>query len=248
MIEVIDLSTGYGEREVLQDISFEVSDGEILGVVGPNGAGKTTLLKCVDWLIRPWRGSVRIDGKDVKGASRARQIGYVPQITDDVPAVLVFDAVLMGRRPYFSWRPSEKDVESAWNIVELLGLEELAMRRLSDLSGGERQKVIIARALAQEPSVMLLDEPTSNLDIKHQIEIMELLRSYGKKGTSVMVAMHDLNMAVRYCDKLLMLKDGRIYGYGGREIISEKTIREVYGIGARIREDEDGMWIIPEML
>ncbi len=238
MLEVRGVSVSYGSREALKDVSFEVRENEVLGVIGPNGAGKTTLLKCIDGIIKPKKGKILVDGEENREI--AKRISYVPQISESVPSVLVFDAVLMGRKPYMSWRPSYNDIERTWEVIDMLGID--AMRRLAELSGGERQKVIIARALAQEPEILLLDEPTSNLDIKHQVEIMDLLKKQERK---TIIAMHDLNMAVRYCDRLLMLNKGRVYSCGGKEILSEESIREVYGINAKIKKDEDGIWIIP---
>ncbi|MDY6985264.1 MAG: ABC transporter ATP-binding protein [Candidatus Thermoplasmatota archaeon] len=238
MLEVLGVSVSYGSREVLKDVSFEVKENEVLGVIGPNGAGKTTLLKCIDGIIKPKKGKIMVDGEENRDV--AKRIGYVPQISDSIPSVLVFDAVLMGRKPYMSWKPGYRDIERTWEVIDMLDID--AMRRLVELSGGERQKVIIARALAQEPEILLLDEPTSNLDIKHQVEIMDLLKKQKRK---TIIAMHDLNMAVRYCDRLLMLNKGRVYSFGGREILSKESIREVYGINAKIKEDEDGTWIIP---
>lgn len=246
MLEVSGLSAAYGGREVLRNVSCEVRDGEILGVIGPNGAGKTTLLKCIDGLINPEKGEIRINGRDADGLDTAKVIGYVPQVTESAPSVLVFDAILMGRKPYMGWRPSSDDLDCAWNVIGELGIEDLAMRRLHELSGGERQKIFIARALAQDPQILLMDEPTSNLDIKHQVEIMELLGEHARNGLSVMVAMHDLNMALRYCDRFLMLKEGRVFCYGGREVLSADRIREIYGVGVMVKEDQDGVWIIPD--
>jgi iron complex transport system ATP-binding protein len=247
MLEVSGLSAAYGSRKVLRDISFEVRDGEILGVIGPNGAGKTTLLKCIDGLICPEKGRIRINGRDTDGLDIAKLIGYVPQVTESAPSVLVFDAILIGRKPHMGWRPGADDRECAWSVIRELGVEDLAMRRLHELSGGERQKIFMARALAQEPQILLLDEPTSNLDIKYQVETMELLREHARSGLSVVVAMHDLNMALRYCDRFLMLKEGRVFCYGGREILSADRIREVYGVGVMVKEDQDGAWIIPDV-
>jgi iron complex transport system ATP-binding protein len=145
-----------------------------------------------------------------------------------------------------SWRPENKDLETALAVMRELDLEELSMRNLHELSGGERQKVMIARALAQEPKLLLLDEPTSNLDLRYQLEVMELLRVRVDGGLSAVVAMHDLNMAVRYCDRLLMLCSGRVYASGARDILTKESIRQVYGVDVRINEDSGGMWIIPQ--
>ena len=249
MLEVNGLCVNYGDKDALIDVSVDVDVNEMLGVIGPNGAGKTTLLRCIDGIVNPKSGEINISSKNLcrmKSRDIAKLIGYVPQISDEIPEATVFEAVLMGRRPYMSWRPENKDLETALAVMRELGLEELSMRNLHELSGGERQKVMIARALAQEPQLLLLDEPTSNLDLRYQLEVMGLLRARVDRGLSAVVAMHDLNMAARYCDRLLMLCRGRVYASGGRDILTQENIRQVYGVEVRINEDSDGMWIIPQ--
>ena len=249
MLEVNGLCVSYGDKEALMDVSVDVGAKEVLGVIGPNGAGKTTLLRCVDGIIKPRSGRIHVDGRELQGIKSrdiAKLIGYVPQISGEIPEATVFDAVLMGRKPYMSWRPGNKDFEIALNVMRVLGIEALSMRNLHELSGGERQKIMIARALAQEPRLLLLDEPTSNLDLKHQLEVMELLRNRVDKGLSAIVAMHDLNMAARYCDRLVILNRGSVYATGGREILTQESIRQVYGVDVRINEGPDGIWIIPQ--
>ena len=149
-----------------------------MSLVGPNGSGKTTLIKCIDRILKP-RGSILLDGLELERMSRqevARQIGYVPQSSSTPLATTVFDTVLMGRRPHISWRVADSDLDKVAEVLEKLHLEDLAMRDFAQLSGGQKQKVLIARALAQEPAVLLLDEPTSNLDMRHQLEVMEIVR------------------------------------------------------------------------
>ncbi|MEM2124630.1 MAG: ABC transporter ATP-binding protein [Methanolinea sp.] len=233
-LEVENLSFSYGERQVLIGIDLAVRDGEIVGVLGPNGSGKTTLIKCIDYILAPV-GKVTLDGKDVSSmgpVERARLIAYVPQAFSVGMAMTVFEAVLMGRRPYVSWAVADRDIEVVTSTMESLGLQDLAFRKVTQISGGERQKVTIARALVQEPALLLLDEPTSALDLRHQLEIMAILRSRAKKGEmGVLMAIHDLNIAARCCDRVVLLKDGRISGEGPpEEILTGETIRDVYGV------------------
>ncbi|HOV52216.1 MAG TPA: ABC transporter ATP-binding protein, partial [Methanothrix sp.] len=177
----------------------------------------------------------------------ARRLGYVPQSSSTPLATTVFDTVLMGRRPHISWRVSDADLEKVADTLELLNLQGLAMRDFSQLSGGQKQKVLIARALAQEPSVLLLDEPTSNLDMKHQLDVMETISALVKeKGISAVMAIHDLNLAARFSDTLVMLKKGVVYAAGApNDLLSEKNISEVYGVEALVMRSLDKPCIVP---
>jgi len=182
-ITIKNLTFGYNGSMILDGLNLVVEDSEVLGLVGPNGSGKTTLIKCIDKILKP-KGSILIDGRDIDTISRtelAKRLGYVPQSSSTPLATTVFDTVLMGRRPHISWRVSDSDLDKVADILGLLHLENLAMRDFSQLSGGQKQKVLIARALAQEPEVLLLDEPTSSLDMKHQLEVMETIASLVKE-------------------------------------------------------------------
>ena len=232
-ITVNGLSFSYNSRPVLKDISLELGVGEIMGVIGPNGSGKSTLLKCMDRLLKPKGGSILLDGKAINRFSMselARLIGYVPQREDNRFPVEVFDAILMGRKPFLNWKPSIKDMEKVSEIIEVLKLQDIALRDIGSISGGERQKVIIARAIAQEPEMLLLDEPTSYLDLRHQLEVMDIVKDLAAKGTSSVVAVHDLNLAARYCDKLVLLQEGEIFAAGGREVLQPENIEPVYQV------------------
>ena len=238
MIEVKNLSFSY-DKPVLRDISFSLRGGECCAVLGNNGAGKSTLLKCVGRILRPQRGAVRIDGRDVSalsGRQLAREIAYVAQ--DERPGELtVFDAVLLGRRPYIRWEATERDRALVSGLLEQLELDVLALRPLSRLSGGERQKVQLARALAQEPRLLLLDEPTSSLDVRNQHEVMRLVRRLAReRQLGVLTVLHDLNLALRYCDRFLLLRDGGVFASGGRECLTPESIEAVYHIRADILE------------
>jgi len=189
-LKIQGLNFRYNDRLVLEDINLEVEEGEILTLLGPNGSGKTTLLRCIVRILNPERGCIFINEKQISKMKReqlAKRIGYVPQSESSSFPVTVFDTVLMGRKPYLSWNPTFKDFRIVSEVLHLLGLEEFTLRDLNELSGGEKQKVLIARTIAQGPEIMLLDEPTSSLDLKHQLEVLEVVRSLAKeKGISVM--------------------------------------------------------------
>jgi iron complex transport system ATP-binding protein len=248
ILSVNKISFRYNSRPVLRDVSFEVASGQILGVLGVNGAGKSTLLKCINRILRPHDGVVFLDGTDLLKLKRdavARRIGYVPQRCSE-EQVSVFDAVLLGRRPHIKWTATDRDVRVVERLLKVMGLEECALRPLSTLSGGEAQKVIIARALAQEPKVLLLDEPTSNLDLRNQLEVMNLVATVVREeGVAAVVAIHDLNLALRFADLFLILKDGLIYAKGFKEDLTPKVIEEVYGVHSILSVVEGFPIIIP---
>lgn len=248
-ITIKRLTFGYNGSMILDDLNLVVEDSEVLGLVGPNGSGKTTLIKCIDKILKP-KGSILIDGRDIDTVSRtdlAKRLGYVPQSSSTPLATTVFDTVLMGRRPHISWRVSDSDLDKVADILGLLHLENLAMRDFSQLSGGQKQKVLIARALAQEPEVLLLDEPTSSLDMKHQLEVMETISSLVKeKKISAVMALHDLNLASMFVDKLAILKGGKIYAAGEPiDLLNAKNIRDVYGVEAVVMNNLDRPYIVP---
>ena len=198
-VEVKDLYFSYPGKDVLKGIDLEIKDNDIVCVVGPNGSGKSTLVKCIEGLQPPDRGKIYLDGSDSGSLSRieiARLIGYVPQISSQLFSASVFDTVMMGRKPHFSWRCSDKDIDVVADVLEQMGLEDLAMNEFNCLSGGQQQRVLIARALAQDPRFLLLDEPTSALDIAHQLEVMEIIHnSVHKRSIGVLMVIHDLNLA-----------------------------------------------------
>lgn len=240
----------YPARPVLRGVSLEVAEGELMGLVGPNGSGKTTLLRVINKILSPPMGTVMIGEVDVRGMALrdlARRVGYVPQMASPGFPLTVFEVVLLGRRPYMSWGVDQKDVETVARALTLLGLEGLSDRDFLQLSGGERQKVLLARALAQEPEVLLLDEPTSNLDLKHQLEVLATVRDLvRRRGMNAVVSIHDLNLAARFCDRLAVLHRGRIYAVGEpQETVTPEMIREVYGVEAVVRVEAGLPYVIP---
>jgi iron complex transport system ATP-binding protein len=250
MLKVTGLYFNYNGARVLEGIGANVAKGRVLSIVGPNGAGKTTLLKCIAQILRPAAGTVVIDGRDAGGMPRrelAKHLGYVPQgMPAGFPAT-VFETVLAGRRPYIAWRPSRDDLERTARIIEEMNLVDLAMRDMNRLSGGQAQKVLLARALAQNTRCLLLDEPTSNLDLRHQLEMLEVIITLAKrKDMGVLMAMHDLNLAARFSDTILMLHQGKIFCSGkASDVMTPENIREVYGVEAAVRRDNGYLQIQP---
>jgi iron complex transport system ATP-binding protein len=248
IIKVDKLSFQYQHIPVLREISFEAAEGDFLAIVGPNGSGKSTLLKCMNGILQPKAGAVAIDGEQVSAIGRrklARCIAYVPQSEARSFPISVFETVLMGRRPHASWRPSRSDLEKTAAVLSRLKLEELAFREINKLSGGQRQKVNIGRALAQETPVLLLDEPTSNLDLKHQLEVLDLLTELTRQGITVIISIHDLNLAALYSNKVVMINEGKVFATGGREVLNQENIEAVYGVRVRMVQEKDRLNFIP---
>ncbi len=248
-VSVRDLSYMYRKKPVFSNISFEAVKGEVLGLVGPNGSGKTTMIKCIDGILHP-QGEVRVFGDPVSSLHRmeiARRIAYVPQSFPEGLSSAVFETILMGRRPYLNWQTGPEDEEKVYHAMKLLRVEDFAFRKIKELSGGERQRVMIARAIVQETPVILMDEPTSSLDVRHQMEVMEVARNLAvKNDLTVIMSLHDLNLASRYCDRIVMFKEGARYGFGTpEEVLTEDVIEQVYGIETRINRDGDYPYIIP---
>ena len=249
MIEVDSVFFRYHQDWVLQDVSFQVRKGEFIGVIGPNGSGKTTLLKILYRLLSPQQGEVLFDHLSLKKMSRreiAKKIAVVAQETYPAFPFRVIEMVLMGRYPYLGHLmfESPKDLEIAKKAMEWTETLPISQRPIDELSGGERKRVFIARALAQEPEMILLDEPTSNLDIHHQVEFLDLVLSLNReKGLTILMASHDLNLASEYCDRLILLQNGKIYKMGPpEEVMTRENIEKVYGCGVWVdRNPVSGM-------
>ena len=238
MIRIEGLSFSYpGAKDVLRDVSFELGGGCCLALLGNNGAGKSTLLKCFNRIHEPESGSIEIDGKDVRSMKRAeiaRTMAYVAQQTE-AGQLTVFDSVLLGRKPYIRMNPTEEDLEITRSVIRRMDLESYALRYTDELSGGELQKVVLARALAQQPKVLLLDEPTSNLDLHNQHEVMRIAEEIAHEdGLTVIIVIHDLNLALRYCDRFLFIHEGRVYRYGDESIVTSELLSDVYNVNAKV--------------
>ncbi len=249
MLRARELRFSYPDRPVLDGVSLTLSPGEVLAVLGPNGAGKSTLLRCLAGALSP-QGRVEISGRslaDIPPAERARLLAFVPQHISSRLPMTVFEAVLLGRRPYLSWRPRPQDLEAAWEALVLLGLTDLARREFSEISGGQRQKAALARALAQESRLLVMDEPTSSLDLRHQLEVMTLLCAQARqRGTGIILAVHDLNLAARFAHRALLLHCGRVEADGPpAEVLTTQSIRRVYGVEVLRLEAEAGAMFFP---
>ncbi|WP_292460914.1 ABC transporter ATP-binding protein [Methanothermococcus sp.] len=248
ILSVDGVEFAYKSRKILNNIKFEVKKGEVVSILGINGAGKSTLLKCINKILKPKRGTILIDNFDINKLDNyvlAKRVGYVPQRAEG-NYMTVFDAVLLGRKPHIKWEVSERDIELTHKVLKLMNLEDYALRYTNELSGGELQKVIIARALVQEPQILLIDEPTNNLDLKNQLEVMRIVRDILKsQNIASIVVMHDLNLALRFSDKFIMLKDGKIFAEGGKEVISPENIEEVYGVRVHVDEYKGIPIVVP---
>lgn len=235
MIEIKDMDVQLGGMAVLDAVSATIEDGRFIGLVGPNGAGKSTLLRAVGAVLKPDSGTVLLDGERVHALpSRAasRRVATVPQDTSLSFDFDVRDVVAMGRTPYRSRFRSSADVDGETAVAAALSrtdTEPFADRSISAVSGGERQRVVLARALAQDTPVLLLDEPTASLDINHQIRTLELVRDLANEGKTVIAAIHDLNLAAHYCDELLLLSEGTILDSGApEEVLTESNLKEAF--------------------
>ena len=239
MIELKHIQVSYGKREILHDIDAAIAPGRITAVMGPNGCGKTTLLRCIGGLLEPTSGSVRIDGQEVGSYSAralAQKVAFVRQQAQTDFEFSAFETVLMGRNPYQHHLQNESQKD--WDIVEQCMKQtntwHLRLAKPAEMSGGEMQRVMIARALAQQTPVLLMDEPVSNLDIAHQLEIMRLLRTTDK---TVVIVIHDLNLALQFCDDLMLIHNGALLFHGRMaDGLTTENIATAYGVKSHMAE------------
>jgi iron complex transport system ATP-binding protein len=233
----------HGEAEVLHGVSLCAKAGELVSVVGPNGCGKTTFIKCINRILKPDKGSVTFNGTDlgtIKRNELAKITGYVPQMSGGVIGSSVMDTILMGRKPYITWCIKESDIQGAVDILKKLDMEDMANIPYSNLSGGQKQKALFARALVQNPEVFLLDEPMSFLDIKNQLEIIGITKKLLiAENKIVIMVLHDLNLAMRYSDKAALMYRGNIVFFDTpRQVLTVKNIKNVYGVDVRIIDEQ----------
>ncbi|MDP6346851.1 MAG: ABC transporter ATP-binding protein [Dehalococcoidia bacterium] len=233
-LEVEEVSIAYGDRTVVRHITLNAASGEVVGLIGPNGSGKTSLIRAISRVVPISEGHILLDGLDVSRISRqqlARLVGVVSQNPHLPETFTALEIVLMGRNPHLGLLRYEgpRDFAICQWAMEATRCWHLYQRHMGEISGGERQRVVIARALAQQPRVLLLDEPTANLDINHQLELMKLIEGL-KENLLVLIAIHDLNLASQYCDRLVMVSDGTMFTQGKpAQVITRENIRTVYG-------------------
>ncbi len=249
ILNVEGLRFSYRSAQVLNDVEFSIKEHEIVAIMGPNGVGKTTLLKCINTILKPTGGSVMVHNREITSLSQkevAKNIGYVSQ-KNSAGGITVFDAVLLGRYPHIGWNTTSKDTSIVEQMLENLNLTHYALHSVDELSGGELQKVCTARALVQEPKILLLDEPTSALDLKNQLEILSLIkRVVSEQKVTAIMTMHDINLALRYADKFLFVKDGSIYAHCSREEITSDIIEHIYSVPVTLHTINNQPIIIPQ--
>ena len=247
-LRITELHQSYGDNVVLKGLTFDVEKGKLVSVLGPNGSGKSTLIRTICGILKAPAGEVVSDDRSVSDMTPkelSKTVGYVPQKYVPSDYMKVFDAVLIGRAPYMSWSYSKDDFAAAERAIEKMEIMDLADRYINDLSGGQVQRVIIARALAQGPEYYLLDEPTSALDLRNQMTALRTVKDIISDGSSgALVALHDLNLAMRFSDTVVMLKDGVIHAMGApADVITEENIATVYGVRSEIFESENGRFV-----
>ena len=248
ILDVQGVRFAYNSHPVLSGVDFRVHPGELVAILGPNGVGKTTLLKCLNGIMRPQQGTVLVQEQNVLTLGPmqvAKSIGYVAQ-RSEASRLTVFDAVLMGRRPYMSWNVGAKDLRTVDAALKRLDLKELSLRYIDELSGGELQKVALARALVQEPCLLLLDEPTSALDLKNQMEILGMIRRVvSEHRVAAVMTMHDVNAALRFADSVLCLRQGAISFAGPASSITADIVESVYGLPVEIHRLNGHPLVVP---
>ncbi|HAT1132574.1 ABC transporter ATP-binding protein [Corynebacterium striatum] len=239
-----DISLGYGERDIITGLSVDIAPGKVTSIVGPNGCGKSTLLRSLSRLLKPTGGEIFLDGKaisEIPTKQLAASLGLLPQSPIAPDGIVVTDLVGRGRTPHqgLLGRWSQEDYDIVQESMEMTGVAELAERSIDELSGGQRQRVWIAMALAQRTDILLLDEPTTYLDIKHQLEVLDLLVELNEThGTTIAMVIHDLNLAARYSDELIAVSNGNVYAQGSpQDVMTQQTVKDVFGVDSVIVED-----------
>ncbi len=243
-IDIEDLHFSYGDTKVLHGIDLCLDGPGLVCIIGPNGVGKSTLVKCINKLLKPTSGKVMINGEDTSKMSLkdvSELVGYVPVSSEDCFSMPVVDAILVGRSNRKKWRTNDEDLKSVHQVMKLLKISDLAMRSFSELSAGQHQKVALARGLIQETEILILDEPTSNLDIKHQVYVTELLRTIAiKRNMLIIMISHDINISSKNAHKMIVMSEPGIISYIGdpNDVITENMIRNVYGVDCKLVDNE----------
>ena len=252
-VRLENMSFGYDEKLILEDINLEINEPGLLCILGPNGVGKTTIVKNMNKLLKPKSGHVFVNGTDVSTMSHldvARVMAFVPNSSNSVFSMTVGEFILMGRHPRAGYTTSDRDIAVVDSAIEILGLQEFAERDVRQLSAGQTQRVLIARGLVQEPEILILDEPTSNLDVKYQMDVMKFLKAYARDRKIVVIMVcHDLNITAAYADRVLLLYGKNVYADGkASEVLTADNIKTVYNVNAEVT-DHDGIpqiRLIPE--
>ncbi len=243
-VEGVSFSYGKMARDIIHDINLEIEGPGLYCIIGPNGVGKSTMIKCINKIYRPKTGSVYINGKNVKDMKLkevASHIGYVPVSTQDVFSMPVIDAILLGRQTKGKWKTGPEDIDMANRVMKMFGIQDLAMSSFNQLSAGQHQKVSICRGLVQEPEMLILDEPTANLDVQHQVYVTELLRAMAiQENMIVLMISHDLNITAKYAHQVIVMEKGTITEFGPPEkIITKELVNRIYNVECEI-EYHDG--------
>jgi len=248
MLSMNEIGFSYKDRDVLRDITLDVGRGSIIALLGCNGVGKSTLMKCICGILTPQSGTITIDEQDIRGMSGreiAKKVGYVPQ-NAAMPHMSVYDSVLLGRRPYMEFGPGQYDLDIVSDMLEQIGLGEISLKFTDEISGGQFQKVQIARALVQQPDYLILDEPTSALDIANAHRTLGMIHEMvSERDMTTIMSMHDINLAVHYSDLFIFMADGRVEAFGGLDIITPELIERTYGIECRITMVDGMPMIVP---
>ncbi|MBO4357321.1 MAG: ABC transporter ATP-binding protein [Candidatus Methanomethylophilaceae archaeon] len=252
-VKIEDMTFGYDEKTILENINLEIDHPGLLCILGPNGVGKTTIVKCINKLLKPQKGHVYVNGRDVSEMSLlevAQILAFVPNSSSSVFSMTVPEAILMGRHPRAGWTTSERDIKVVDAAIDLLGLQEFSTRDIRQLSAGQLQRVLIARGLVQEPDILILDEPTSNLDVKYQMDVMRFLKAYARdRGILVIMVCHDLNITAAYADRVILMYGKGVFADGKpAEVLTSENIKTVYKVNAEV-SDRNGVpqiHLIPE--
>ncbi len=256
MLKINNLSVFYGDRQILHDIQLDVNSGEIVVLLGPNGAGKSTLIRSISGVIPIRSGNIFVDQKDVASLSimeRARHISVVPQAVSMPPAFTVWETVLLGRTPYLNFlgQTSAKDEAIARQALEQVDALHLIEKRMNEISGGEQQRVLLARTLAQDTPILLMDEPTTHLDISHQVDLLKLITKQAReKNLTVLIALHDLNLASMFADRIAIVQNGLLCVAGTpQETLTSEIINSVYHVPVHIvsHPETGAPFIIPDI-
>ena len=250
MIEVENVTFGYGHTPVLRDLSFSIDRGEFVSILGANGCGKTTLLRMIMGFLTPQKGTIKLDGKNIKQIQEkvlAKQIAYIPQVHTPPFAFSVMDVVLMGRTPHMNsnYRPTQKDTEIAIQAMDSLGITKYASRNYTELSGGQRQLVIIARAMAQQPDLLIMDEPASSLDYGNQYIVLSSVLKLSRMGMAVLMVTHDPAHAVFCADRVVTMRNGRVLTSGTTDdVITEDNMKDMYNMDVKVRNVDLGAGVM----